>query len=58
MNVYERERKRDTQKALGSVVSERGRCRRGEEWSAAGSHIPFLKSDWLGFSLKGLLCIL
>ncbi len=36
-------------------VSERARSRRGEEWSAAGSHV---QSDWLGFSLKGLLCIL
>lgn len=31
---------------------------RDKEWSAAGSHVLFLKSDWLGFSLKELLCIL
>lgn len=31
---------------------------RGKEWSAALSHVVFLKSDWLSFSLKGLLCIL
>lgn len=51
MDVYER------QEELGSVVDVKPRTRRGKKWSASISHVLFLKSDWWGFSLKGLLCI-
>lgn len=43
---------------LRSVVWVRARTRRGKEWSIAAGHVLFLKSGWLGFSMKGLLCIL
>lgn len=38
---------------LRSVVWVRARTRRGKEWSTAAGHVLFLKSGWLGFSMKG-----